>query len=154
LKRYFHDVLHASVGGSATDPVTDYLGKLSSMPSFWFDRELKATMGIDVLDTPFPIETGYGVYHGYDSDVVLIRTDMLSKVALEAIAILTGIQPTTLIEQNVRTRSSEGELYRSLVKTMSIPRPLVRQFYRQPWLDHFYSEAEIENMIEKWCCVA
>jgi hypothetical protein len=154
LKRYFHEVIHAAVEGTATDPVTDYLRKLSSMPSFWFERELRETMGIDVLATPFPTEKGYGVYHGHDSDVALIRTDMLSTVALEAIATLTGNKPATLIEKNIRTTSPQGEFYRSLVDTIRLPETLVRQFYQQPWLSHFYSEAEIENMIKRWCCAA
>lgn len=151
LKHYFQIVLQAAIEDHAADSVTQYLGKLGAMPHFWFDRELKTTMGIDVLDTPFPIETGYGVYHGHDSDAVLVRTDKLSEVALEAIAILTGNKPNELIEKNVRATTPQGELYRSVINTLSLPNTLVRQFYSQPWLGHFYSEVEIEAMIGRWC---
>lgn len=150
LKRYFQDVLQAASDGGASDPLTDFLAKLSAMPSYWFDRELKTTMGIDVLTAPFSIEKGYSIYHGHDSDTVLIRTDKLSKVALEAIDVLTGDKPLGLIEKNVRATTPEGELYRSLVSTLSLPESLVRQFYRQPWLSHFYSDVEIKAMIAKW----
>lgn len=150
LKRYFQDVLQASVDGGASDPVTDFLARLTAMPNDWFERELKTTMGIDVLTTPFSMEKGYRIYHGHDSDAVLIRTDKLSGVALEAIEALTGDRPVELIEKNVRATTPEGELYRSLVNSLKLPEPLVRQFYRQPWLSHFYSDSEIKAMVSRW----
>lgn len=151
LRHYFQIVLQAAVEDNAADPVTKFLGKLGAMPSSWFERELKTITGIDVLDTPFPLEMGYGVYHGHDSDVALIRTDKLSAVALDAIANLTGSRPTALVEQNVRVATPHGALYRSLLDNLSLPQTLARAFYRQPWLNHFYSEIEIEHMTEKWC---
>jgi hypothetical protein len=150
LKYYFQTVLQAAVDGGSSDTLTDYLGKLASMPGYWFERELKTTTGIDVLNTPFPVNAGYGVYHGHDSDVVLIRTDRLSAVALDAIASLTGTRPAALIEKNVRAATPHGDLYRSLVENLSLPQTLVRAFYRQPWLNHFYSETDTENMIKCW----
>ncbi len=150
LKQYFQIVLQAAIENHSADPVTHYLGKLGTMPHFWFDRELKMTMGIDVLETAFPIEAGYGIYRGHDCDAVLIRTDKLSEVALDAIAILTGNKPTSLIEKNIRAKTPQREFYRSLVNTMSLPTTLVGQFYNQPWLNHFYNEAEIEAMMKKW----
>ncbi|MHB0975179.1 MAG: putative capsular polysaccharide synthesis family protein [Thiobacillus sp.] len=150
LKHHFQIVLQTALEHNSADPATKFLGKLAAMPNVWFERELKATTGIDVLDTPFPIEIGYGVYHGHDSDVVLIRTDKLSDVALDAITTLTGNRPTALVEKNVRAATPQGELYRSLLDTLSLPPTLVREFYRQPWLNHFYSEVETEDMIAKW----
>lgn len=152
LRDHFQTVLQASLNGNAKDPVTDYLGKLAAMPNFWFEHELKMTTGIDVLVEPFSIKQGYGVYHGHDSDVVLIRTDRLSEVALDAIAALTEIKPAKLALRNVRATTAHGELYQGSLKTMCLPRPLVQEFYCQPWLNHFYSEIESENMIAKWSC--
>lgn len=150
LRHHFQTVLQTAIEHSAADPATNFLGKLAAMPSVWFERELKTTTGIDVLDTPFPIESGYGVYHGHDNDVVLIRTDKLSDVALDAIANLTGSRPSALVEKNVRAATPQGDLYRALVDTLSLPQTLVREYYRQPWLNHFYSEVETEDMIAKW----
>lgn len=150
LQRYFQEVLEAGISGGSTDPVTNWLGKLGSMPRLWFDREFKKTMGIDVLETPFPKERGYAVYHGHDSDTVLIRSDFVSRVALDAITVLTDHRPAALMESNIRSQDAHGDLYRSLVETISLPASLVHDFYRQPWISHFYNGNEIEGMIKRW----
>jgi hypothetical protein len=150
LKHYFQEVIQAAVEGRGSDPLTDFLARLSNMPSDWFDREFKTTTGIDVLAGDFPVEKGYRIYHVGDCDAVLIRTDKLSEVALDAIELLIGDRPLALKEKNIRAATAEGDLYRSLLTTLRLPESLVRQFYRQPWLNHFYNEAEIETMIQRW----
>jgi hypothetical protein len=150
LRRHFQEVLQAAVDGGSEDPLTDFLARLSNMPRYWFEREFMATTHIDVLASEFPIERGYGIYRGDDTDAVLIRTDRLSAVALDAIEYLTGNRPLSLIEKNVRAATAEGKLYRALVAGLGLPERLVHQFYNQPWLRHFYSAADIENMIARW----
>jgi len=150
LGLYFETVLHAALECNARDPVTGFLANLSALPNIWFDREMKSVTGVDVLDMPFRIDRGYSIYHGHDSDIVLIRTDKLSEVALESIAELIGKQLSRISEKNVGSKTAQGELYRALVSTIRLPKTLVDEFYSQPWLTHFFSEPEIENMKAKW----
>jgi hypothetical protein len=150
LSSYFIEVLQASLGETAVDPVTHYLGKLCAFPSIWFEQELKAVTGVDVLDSPFSIETGYGIYHGYDSDIILVRTDMLSKIGLKVISELTGSNPPALKEQNIRNNTPQGQLYRAFVDSIRLPLPLVLKFYRTFWLEHFYSQSEIDDFVDRW----
>lgn len=150
LMAYFHETLTVSTKGEGGDHVTRYLAQICAMPSLWFDQEFRPTTGVDVLATPFPVEQGFATYAGEDSDIVLLRTDALSRVGLNAITILTGLKPVSLIQQNVRDKAANGALYKELVARVRLPLALVERYYAIPWLTHFFTPTEIEAFKRRW----
>jgi len=151
LKAYFEFVLHSAIANDSTDPVTAFLGRICLFPTLWFQQELKTTMAVDILNMPFDINKGYSLYHGEDCDIALIRTDKLSQVTLDAIYDLIKYRPGCIVEQNVRSKMANGELYSALVDSIRLPLNIVEEYFLRASIAHFYTKDEIELMLDKWC---
>jgi len=149
LVQHFRSLICSILDESHVDPVSDYLCLLLNMPAYWFERELRSTLDIDVLKAPFDTDKGYTIYRGTDADLALIRTDCLSRVGEEAIGALLG-EPATLQVANVAMKKRNGDEYEELVSTLRLPSSVLDEFYGQAWLGHCFLQPEIAAFKQKW----
>jgi hypothetical protein len=130
-----------------------YLTELAEQPTTfdyvfeWFDRELKTVLDVDVFATPFPSAQGYARLGNARADVLLMRTEDLSRVGPPAIADLLGLPaPLKLVDVNVR----KDPAYAWVRDHCRLRRARLEQIYASRFMRHFYSAAEIEAFTCKW----
>jgi hypothetical protein len=117
----------------------------------WFDRELRAVLGVDVLGSPFPRERGYTVLEGMRAAVLVLRTEDLDRTLAPGMRELLGLEKCVPAPRaNVRDEDDAGAAYREVRARLRLPRDVVRKIYAHPFVRHFYPDAMIERFAARW----
>ena len=123
-------------------------------PLSWFEDELLTVFSIDVYADPFPRECGYRIYRHDRNRVLLIRLEDLSRCGPGALGELLGLEGVDLPAENVRARSETGDLYRTVLRELCLPRENVDRMYGSRMARHFYSAAELDSFRRRWRVLA
>jgi hypothetical protein len=118
----------------------------------WFDREVRAVLGVDVLGSPFPRERGYTVLTGERASVLVLRTEDLDQTLVPGLEELLGVRKHVAAPR-ANVRDDEGRAaaaYREVRERLRLPREVVRQIYAHPFVRHFYPDAMIERFAARW----
>jgi hypothetical protein len=115
----------------------------------WFDRELKKTLGVDVLGEPFDREHGYQTYRGPRADVLLLKLERLSELLPTVVSDFVGT-PLQNVRANVGKQKNRGALYAEVKRTLTLPRSVCERTYDHEWVRHFYTADEIASFVRKW----
>lgn len=111
----------------------------------WFDLELKASVGIDVLNSPFDPSKGYATYEQGCFNVLLLRLESLSDCANEAVRDYLGIQNFQLTKTNRGEDKEYADLYRLFREEVVLPEEYLDSIYNGRLAKKFYSPEEIES---------
>jgi hypothetical protein len=123
---------------------------MHSRPLTWLDAEIKTNFGIDVYQTPFPVDQGYSVISQGRTSVLVLRCELSDQAKAAAIADFLGIEHFEIIRSNVSGAKSYAEQYAEFKRRITIPPALLDQMYNSKFARHFYSEGEREQFRAQW----
>jgi hypothetical protein len=116
----------------------------------WFDLELKPVFGIDVFSSDFPTSKGYKVYEGENAQVLVLKLENLNKCAQDAFKEFLNIDQFTLIEANISRGKAYYVAYEEFLDAVVLPAFYIEEIYTLKYVQHFYSEEEINAFKAKW----
>lgn len=117
----------------------------------WFDMEIKGMFGLDVFAHPFDTDKGYAIQQHGNVELLILRLEDLNENFSEAIGqFLALTSPLALIRSNVRAEQKRGSTYEQVRQELTLRESVCRKIYSSKYAQHFYSPAEIEQLIQKW----
>lgn len=119
-------------------------------PLTWFDRELKLVFGIDVFADSFPKSIGYKIYEGDSADVLLLKLESLDRCLSDAFKDFLNIDNFFLPKANTAREKVYSTLYKKFVANIQLPESYLKKMYNSKYIQHFYSESEINSFKAKW----
>ncbi len=120
----------------------------------WFDDELKTNLGIDVYTEPFEHSRGYALLTKREPHVLILRLEDLTRVGSEALGLFLSLVRLRLLKENEAGQRPYADLYRDVLKRVSIPGPILASIYDSKYVRHFYSADEIRMFKARWSGVA
>ncbi len=121
-----------------------------SRPFRWFDVELKKYFGIDVLETGFPQEKGYGIFHGENADALVIRLEDLNHCATLAFYEFAGIKNFHLENRQESGGKYYAKIYKDFLNQAEFPDEFLNGIYDSRYSKTFYTKSEIDAFRKKW----
>lgn len=111
----------------------------------WFDLEMKAAIGVDVLESPFDPEEGYQTYQQGCFNVLLIRLESLDACASTVVPEYLGLERFDLLPANRGDEKEYAELYKVFREEVLLPSSYLDAMYNGRLARRFYSAQEIEK---------
>ncbi|HEY5658239.1 MAG TPA: putative capsular polysaccharide synthesis family protein [Myxococcota bacterium] len=118
----------------------------------WFQSEIGATLGVDVMAAPFPRERGWGIVEGARASGLVLRTEDLDRTLAPALRAFLGIEvgDVTRHRSNVRSETRDAARYGDVLSGVRLPRDAVERIYAQPFVRHFYPQPMLDAFIARW----
>jgi hypothetical protein len=116
----------------------------------WFERELEATLGIDVYAHPFDPVVGHTTIETPAVRLLVLRQESLD-AAGAALGTFLGLQrPLVIDHKNVGARKEYSELYASVLRDARFRRDVIERAYGSRFARHFYSADERRAFADRW----
>jgi hypothetical protein len=119
-------------------------------PLDFFDRELKSVFGIDVYSSEFPKTKGYKIYSGEKADAIIIKLEYLNQCVQFAFKEFFNVENFTLIHTNIGKQKDYAAVYSQFKDFILFPKHYMDKMYQSKYMQHFYSDEEIEHFRHKW----
>lgn len=119
-------------------------------PLYWFDKEFKRCLGIDIYKSPFPKEKRYKTVKSGNLNILLMRVDLNDDKKEEVINNFLGITSFKLKNKNVGTEKSYNNEYKEFKKRINLNESYIRKMLNSKFTSYFYSDNEILEFKEKW----
>ena len=117
----------------------------------WFDMEMKGMFGLDVYEHPFNTEEGYTIINHGNVELLILRLEGLDQNFSQRVTQFLDLPtPIEMYKSNVRTEQKRGATYQHVLQKFTIRESICRKIYASSYARQFYSEAEIEQFIQKW----
>lgn len=155
LSRLFFTVLrHAQAGSLSNDTMVDFLSYVMFDYRRWFQDELHAGFGLDVLSTPF--DHAQQSLQLFDRHRILVyRVEDLKENGRHKRLMSTA---SAYFEQPLGSVPSEGmagqaryhSLYKAFLGGFSLSKDDLDWFYDHPTVTHFYTPEEIAGFMQRW----
>jgi len=120
------------------------------VPLEWFDRELRATTGIDVFRYRFPHDHGYRIITERPFQVLVMRHDLDDRIKERLIAELLHAPRFRLRRANESANKSYAESYRALRDSLRLPVSYLERMLDSRYARHFYSRDELRRIRSRW----
>ena len=114
----------------------------------WFDRELRAVFGVDVLAYDFDRQGGHSVVEGSRVDVLTLKLETLHDNWHTLSEFVRRPVESARTKQRLALKGADS--YRKVRDQLSLPREAVEDYYDHPWMRHFYTEGEIVAFCDRW----
>ncbi len=119
-------------------------------PLRWFDVHIKSVFGIDVYDHPFPWDKGYQIIRSNDIELLLMRMESINQCATDALRGFLDIPGIFIKPDNISSDKKYSFIYDKFRKEIRIPDSMLKKMYSSKYMRHFYSNNEIQGLMEKW----
>lgn len=117
----------------------------------WFDSELKNSFKIDVFDYQFDQEKGYEIIDDRNVRLLLYRMENIDSVLTNGLSELLSLgQPIAAQSANQANDKAYNESYRDVLSKFRLEYKLCASIYDHPYMDHFYGQAQKEQLISQW----
>lgn len=117
----------------------------------WFDMEMKGMFDLDVYAYPFNTEDGFTIINQGQVDLLILRLEDIDQNFSRAVTQFLELPtPIEMIKGNVRTEQKRGTTYQHILQEFTIRESVCRKIYTSNYAKHFYSDAEIEQLVQKW----
>jgi hypothetical protein len=123
---------------------------MHSRPLTWLDAEIKTNFGIDVYQTPFPIDQGYTVVSQGRISLLVLRCELDDHTKSQAIADFLGLGEFEIVRSNVASDKSYAGRYAEFKQRIRIPPALLDKMYNSKFARHFFSSEERDLFRERW----
>jgi len=150
LSEFFHHLsfnVYAEI--SFENALIRYLRMSVGRQFNWFDSELKAIFGIDIYAHPFDKEKGYSIIKQGNVEVLAMKMEKLNSLE-SVIGEFIGAPQFKLINGNEGNNKIYKHLYKDVKNAIKIPLDIFDRHYKNPKMDHFYSEEEKTAFLKKW----
>lgn len=120
-------------------------------PQRWFDEELLSTFKeFNPFEVGFPYKKGYKIYKAGKNKHLIIRLEDADMVFSKAIKQLLGVRNVEMIHINkLEDKKYIGQKYLEMTK-LKYPKEFVEKVYSQKYVQHFYTQDEIEKFKNKY----
>jgi hypothetical protein len=117
----------------------------------WFDRNVKAPLGIDVFAEPFDQARGWQIYEGEHARLLLIRQESFASLP-EAMGTFYGlpVRRAAIPHANAGEGHAYRGSYREAKERIRVPASLLDTVYSARYARHFYSADEIRGFTQRW----
>jgi hypothetical protein len=119
------------------------------VPNWWFDVEIRGTLGIDVFGRPFPA-AGHERFREGRCDLLVLRSDVADDIKSAAVSELLG-RPVEVLRGGGRTRQG-GELegvYEQFKRAVPLTDDDLRLAAQSQLMQHFF-EVDAEEYVSSW----
>lgn len=124
-------------------------------PLRWFDDWLFPHFGIDVYREPFDKEKAWQIY---DDKLLVMRTEDLSWILKDALIDFLNLSPKARKKMDVTHRNigeisrgeAHGRAYAEFKRNAKFDEQFLNRIYKSKYVQHFYTETEIEWFREMW----
>lgn len=113
-----------------------------------FLKEFKNNI-FDILEYPFDKEKGYAIVSEDNIEVFVYQLEKLNNVIPE-LSSFVGVVFDDLKNGNVAEDKWVGDAYKQAKKTITLSPEYFERCYKEPYVQHFYSEKDIAKFKEKW----
>ncbi len=120
------------------------------VPLTWFDRELRATLGVDIFAVPFPAERGWVELTGSGHRVLVLKLEAGDAVMQQAIGAFLGRPDFRLRRTNVGVEKPYARLYDEVKHAIRLPEEYLERMYTSRLCTHFYPAVEIAAFRNRW----
>lgn len=116
----------------------------------WFRHELKNTLNINILDTPFDQKKGYGIFQHGELQILVVKLEKMHSLE-DIIGNFIGMDDFVLCADNASNKKWYRFAYEEFKKRFNVSNNLINYFYKNnPYMDHFYTEEEKAEFLKKW----
>jgi hypothetical protein len=115
----------------------------------WFDKNIKNILGIDVFAYPFP-QNGYAIYKKQNIRLLIMKLETPDDLKVEAIKEFLGLKEFCLFKFHTADQQEYADAYKDFKTKIKLPADYVEKMTVSELVNHFYSEDEIQTMINKW----
>lgn len=115
----------------------------------WFEKEIKANLGIDVFEHKFDKNRGYSSIHKNNIDVLIIKLEKINELE-HIIGDFVNITNFKLQSENNSDQKVYKREYATFKENFRISKDYVNKLYSSKYIKHFYSEEEIDCFKKKW----
>lgn len=116
----------------------------------WFNREIKAVLGIDVFAHPFPHEQGYQTYKNGAFELLVLRSELPDSRKGEIIAAFLGLPTLTIQRLNRADDRGHKETRRAFDQQLKIDAHRLNTWLESPFMVTFFSADEREAIRQRW----
>ncbi|MEP7305684.1 MAG: putative capsular polysaccharide synthesis family protein [Acidobacteriota bacterium] len=134
-------------GGGLAGTVTRFL---LDYPAGWFDREMHASLDVDVYSYPFPHDQGYQIISTDQADVLILRYEDFSTAILPALHEFLGLTDVALGFHNRSEDKPTAPLARAVRERLRVAPEVVTRIYSTRHGRHFYTQSEREQFARRW----
>jgi hypothetical protein len=119
-------------------------------PLEWFNQEIEAVFGIDILDHPAQKERGYQIIHSSNIHLLLIKLEELNACYRQAFQEFLGVEVPELRNTHITEQDPGKSMYTDFVSNTVFPADYLEKMYTSDFAQHFYTEQELSRFREKW----
>ena len=131
--------------------VRDVLWSRCLINADFFKDEIGVVTGFDRLSKDFDPDIGYARLEKGNDVAMVFRTSHLDRALSKGLAALTGRRPEAFTDRNVAAQKDYAALYQDVVSRIHLPVQLAEAIYwRHAYTRHFFTQAEIEDLIQRW----
>lgn len=120
-------------------------------PLTWFDKELKEVFDFDIYKHSFEKVKGYSIYKKDNLDILLIKTEKIKEIGTEAINDFMNLNISTLVNKNRADNKRYSNLYTKFKNNIQFSQEYINKMYQSKFMNHFYTNEEIENKKYRLC---
>ncbi len=115
----------------------------------WFDKEFLPTTGLDIYQYDFDKDAGYSIIKEKKVECLVIKLEKLDELE-GAIAEFVGVRDFKLVRHNVSAHKWFNPVYREFKRNVMFSLEFIERIYSSRLVQHFYSEDEINEFMDKY----
>lgn len=147
---YFQTLTIREQGKSVKQIVDEFWAFCPHFSSlYWFDVEMKRSIGVDVYKHPFNKSEGYAHIVDEEVDIFIYQLEKLSTLE-DKIRKFVGRDDFQLVRENDASDKWLGDVYEGFVKVFKPGEEYLSLMYASKYFEHFYSEEDRKRFVDKW----
>ncbi|MCC5843406.1 MAG: hypothetical protein JJU05_04065 [Verrucomicrobia bacterium] len=120
------------------------------IPAVWFENQFRAQFNIDVFSKPFP-EENFQVFPSERTPALLLKLETPDDLKTKAVRDFLHLADFHVIRANDSEGKDYSEIYKSFKASVRLPERYVKDMISSDYFRHFYSDADAEKTMRKWC---
>lgn len=151
-KYYFPGIFEQPVTSEKLDEIAEHFSSRFDhlCRCHWFEEELQSVFNIDVLSEPFDHKQGFQYVERGGVRVLVLRQEDMPENIKRGVRVLTRVEPGEILQRHVSGKGRNAHVYRALRQRVALASDVLDQVYSCPWVRHFYTREEIDQMRKSW----
>jgi hypothetical protein len=121
-----------------------------SIPSRWFDEQIREVFNIDVFAKPLDFSSGGCVIQNEQATLLLLRSEDRNDLRETKIRSVTQLQSFTLERVNAADAKTYSDVYSAFKQQFRPPLGFLEEMYETRFAKHFYTAGELTGFKRAW----
>ncbi len=149
-KRFYDE--NADLAGLSSELIDMFLNKFErhEVPLGWYDIHMKPVFNIDVYESEFNKSEKYQILRNKNTELLILRLEDIDVTATEAIEAFLGINDFSIINANISSDKGYANAYSKFKHLLKLPQEYIDRMYSSRYVNHFYTDEEVECFRSKW----